>query len=524
MSINYKTIISNDFGALSGKTIFKTAEVLKANSVTIISTFIAGLLSYMFIFSNKLVNHDEICCMFSKGGSIASGRWGMEFMEFLFPNFSMPWIYGIISISFVAATCCFIMNIFNINNRICQIILSGLIVTFPSFAGIFSYMFTSTSYALAFFLSVLSVYLITLKKFRYITLSVFALVISLSIYQAYIAVSASLLIVLLIQSVLNHTTNESTVFKNAIKYFCVLISSIVAYIAISTLVFFISGTFFSEYAQENLSSNETFLQKIILTYITFFDIFFGEFSLMDSLLITIVHFAATFITGFGILLWAIHNRNIKQIILLALFIGLLPLSVCSILLIVSYYSVHTLMMYSFISLYVLSFVVIQSVTKPLKVRHFLFNSVCILTSVVLINNIYVANREQLKMHLAYENTFSFYSSIVSAIKSTPDFDAQTKVALVGSSNEKLTDFSEYFTAKGFVGARDNRLLINSYSREAFIKYYIGFDIEFASEEEIDNILNYPEFKEMPIYPYYGSIQKINNFIVIKLSEENNSPI
>ena len=45
---------------------------------------------------------------------------------------------------------------------------------------------------------------------------------------------------------------------------------------------------------------------------------------------------------------------------------------------------------------------------------------------------------------------------------------------------------------------------------------MGFDVAFADEEEMEKISAMPEFEQMAEYPYYGSIEKIDNYIVVKL--------
>ena len=60
--------------------------------------------------------------------------------------------------------------------------------------------------------------------------------------------------------------------------------------------------------------------------------------------------------------------------------------------------------------------------------------------------------------------------------------------------------------------------VNDYSYDRFIKNFLGFDISFASQEEMDSILETDAFKRMPSYPFEGSIQIIDNIVVVKLSE------
>lgn len=59
---------------------------------------------------------------------------------------------------------------------------------------------------------------------------------------------------------------------------------------------------------------------------------------------------------------------------------------------------------------------------------------------------------------------------------------------------------------------------DSYSKERFLEQYVGFAIPFASQAEEAEIAASPEFAEMSVYPYYGSMKKIGDTFVVKLSD------
>lgn len=168
----------------------------------IITSFVIGFLAHTFIFTNKLVNWDEITYLFEKGTTLTSGRWGLELCKAIFPNYSMPWIYGIISLILLTISSCLIIDLIKIKSVVFQCILSGLIVSFPAVVSIFAYMFTSTSYFLAFLLAILAVWLIdkseqattTRNKALCVILSLFCVVFAIGIYQAFFSVFTCLLL------------------------------------------------------------------------------------------------------------------------------------------------------------------------------------------------------------------------------------------------------------------------------------------------------------------------------------------
>ena len=59
---------------------------------------------------------------------------------------------------------------------------------------------------------------------------------------------------------------------------------------------------------------------------------------------------------------------------------------------------------------------------------------------------------------------------------------------------------------------------DSYSRNQFLEEYIGSSIPFAPYDKQYEIAASAEFADMAVYPYYGSMRKIGDTFVVKLSE------
>ena len=79
-----------------------------------------------------------------------------------------------------------------------QILLGGLIVTFPTLTATLIYMFTSSSYALSFFLSVLAVYWFQKGGMGRMLGGVVCLAFAMGIYQAYVPMTIALFVLQLI--------------------------------------------------------------------------------------------------------------------------------------------------------------------------------------------------------------------------------------------------------------------------------------------------------------------------------------
>ena len=97
----------------------------------------------------------------------------------------MPVVLGVLSLLALAASAGLIVRILDISHPASVIIASGLVVSYPVTACVFSYMFAADGYFFALLLSVLSVYLT--KKYRWGWIpAIGCIVVSLGGYQAFI--------------------------------------------------------------------------------------------------------------------------------------------------------------------------------------------------------------------------------------------------------------------------------------------------------------------------------------------------
>lgn len=474
------------------------------NKVPFLASLIAGFLCHGFALTNKLVNHDDIESLFGKGATITSGRWGLELVKVLFPDWSMPWIYGCISIVLMALAVCIVVRLLNIGSKPLQAILGMLVLSFPVLTGNFCFMFTSSAYALAFFLAVLSVECFLKGGRLKLILSVVCLVAALSMYQAYISVTASIYVVLMIVRALDGAEIRDNVIYG-LRALAVMALSIVLYYGLTLLVFKITGAEFNTYVTENVNGDVGIIRRVRMAYDAFFYIFsFRNFYVITSEASRYIHI----VLGLVAIISLAVAKKPASVIMAAFLTALLPLSICCMFLIMSEASIHTLVMYSFVSVYMLLIAELERIKlKPVR------DISALLLMAVLVSNVYFGNMTYLKLKLQYENAYSFYTSLMAQVKSTEGFDEDSELALIGHQDNLLHSFPQLDTDLLMGPAPD---LVNSYSRENFVKNYLGFDIAFASEESLEKLRNDERVQQMAEYPYYGSVEKIDNYIVVKL--------
>ena len=479
--------------------------------VPFLASVIAGFASHTFMLTNKLINHDDIESMFGKGATVTSGRWGLELIKPIFPDCSMPWIYGLISIILISAAVCVMVELLEIRSKALQALAGGLVLTFPSLTGTFCFMFTSSAYALSFLLAVLAVYEFTKGGAGRVALSILFVVLSLSIYQAYVAITASLFVLIMLRRCMEAEENVGRILLFGVKAVLMMAAAAAVYYGITLLVFAVTGAEFNSYVTDNTNS-VGLLRRIRMAYDAFLYVFtFRNFYLVPTDFSRYIHIL---LSGLIVLLLAfglLRTKKPGHIVLGAFLALLLPLSMNSIYLIMGGESIHTLVLYSFVCLYFLAAMLAEKTISTPGV--FIGKGVEVILCVILVINVYFSNMCYLKMKLEYDNAYSFYSVLISRICSTEGFDENCDIAFTGRQDNLLQVYDELDT---YLLMGPSRELVNIYSRENFIKLFMGFNFEFASEDEISQLENSAEYQAMAEYPFDGSVKKIGDHIVIKL--------
>ena len=131
----------------------------------------------------------------------------------------------------------------------------------------------------------------------------------------------------------------------------------------------------------------------------------------------------------------------------------------------------------------------------------------------MIVNVYFANETYLKLYLQYENAYATYTEMIAQIKQTEGFDADCTIAVVGRAETAFYRPDEIDTGELTGPAPD---LVNIYTKEHLLRYYLGFDVPCADADTAYLLSLDPRVEAMPVYPYYGSVQRVDDYIVVKL--------
>lgn len=486
------------------------------NRIPFLTAIIIGIVSFGFCFSNKLETMDDLACLFAQGSTVSSGRWGLAAIEAFVPTASIPWLNGLTSLFLISVAISMILDMFHIRSDVLKVILSAVLVTFPTHTCTFGYMFTTVQYAAALLLAVISARKLSETESLYgHILPGILLIISLSIYQPYIAVTASLIIVYCFGMSFCPENSGKRIVKKGICSAALIIAAMGVYYFLTAFIKRITGTAFNTYADSSLNGLSDVFWGIRVAYTSFLGYFYkGYYDLIPNTFSQICHVIAVTASAF---LFFAHfrkkiNRTNGRFAAALLCLLLLPLGVNCIRVISSLF--HNLMLFSFTAVYLLMAVIIERTQTSIAWKESFLCKDLISAGMVLIvvANIFFANRVYVKMYMQLEQAEHFYTSVLSKLMDEPDFSEESTVCFVGS-NDILYDIPIVNTDNQ-AGIREG--IVGTYSQAEFIKCFTGVELNVAGWDITDLLLENQQVKEMPSYPYYGSIQKVDGMFVVKL--------
>ena len=499
-------------------------QKLKEYRYPITVSFLMGLFCYFFAFANKLPNHDDIRHLFTKGATLESGRWGLKIMSFLFPNCSMPWFHGILTIALITFAICLIIRIFSVRSHLLQSLLAGMIISFPSLIGLFSYMFTSSSFACSFLLAVLAVYFISREKLIWYLPASLCCILSVSIYQAYISLTASLLVLILIKKVMFTEIPAKKLFLQGLSYVAFLALSLGIYWIITNILQSVLNRGMCEYAASALQGDSGIGVRLKNTFLLVpYILFYNYWGLVSPGLVRILHWICITASVFEILLWFFTNRDLPKAFLLLFLLVMLPMAMSCILLFTALNAIHTLVLYGFVSIYVLFAVMIQecSIIHAKKAslewtRKILLNLAVLSMAVIPFLNGSIANQAYMNLYFAYESCHSLSTSLITQIHMLPGYTAETPVAILGAF-PAAPGHDGYLNIENIAGT--SSWATSGWIPDSFFRHYCGAYMKWADEDTQKRILLSPEFAAMPTYPENGYVAVIDGIVTVKLPEE-----
>lgn len=504
----------------------RTYKLSSRMKQTILSVLIWGIIAHLYMYMNRIVNHDAVFSLRSSGSSIASGRWMISILDEIFFKFNnhyiTPWSIGFLTIILYAFSACILVKTFDIKSKPLCCILGALLITYPTVTSSNLYIFTAHYYAFSFLLACGSVLLVCMFNTIPAALgSSILIACSLGIYQAYLPFVLSTYVLLILLSCLRKETAASDIIKAALKLLAVLICGLVLYFAIHHCFLHFTDTQMNVYmgletmGKLEISAIPSILQKC---YSSFFGLFLKNYCGINykpwlrilMLLCSLYSICTVSVIIFKKQISALHISFVCLVFIL------FPIAIGAIYIMTQAESaIGTLTIFSTIFVFIVPICLTDRLLPDITVNRAFILEICLCIAMGTVSFYYstLANETYLSLEYSNQNINAYFTELATQIKSLDGFSPDLQVALLGENqDETIPKLDLDYIIRGTHTPDE---LINVYSREYFMTIHCGYSCTFV--EDVEYLQNDDRVKAMPTYPSAGSICIIEDVIVVKFS-------
>lgn len=511
----------------------RTAADDKILKQSFLYTFIIGIVAHGYCFLNLMVSHDSLNDFY------VSDRWERAAFGRIFYSIYisltrgrivLPWLIGILALCWISVAVYLIVKTFEIKRSGMILMVSGICVTNPTvYALAATYIHDLDADMLAMLLSVVAVYLwckaVHKNDVKYTTLWLFAgsicLSVSMGIYQSYIALSVTLIIFYSLKELLDNRELKNVLAKGCYAV-GMLLASAALYVAELKLFEGLTGVAAMNSATYNGIGNVTAVfsgnvfENVCNTYISLLDVFKDFILTSYPQIVSIGFLGIVACLGVAFTLAGLKNMKWKSRVLFLVLFMLLPFAM-NITYFLSSGTAHILTQYAVWMLYLL--VIIFEVwfesgntSKRIKKAAYLILACSLLF--VITENIQTSNTVYVKKELEYQATLSYMTRVAERMEEQEGYvPGETSVLIIGENviGNSKTGFERY---EVITGVGENGAITYHDTYKDYFKYVLARPISLSYD---DKLKNSEKVSEMPVFPKQGSVQMVDQVLVVKLS-------
>lgn len=503
----------------------------------VLVTFLWGLAAHGYAYMNMGFSHDGLNVIYA--GPMEE-VWKTQLGRFFVPAYraltrgpvALPWLIGLISLVFLSGAVYLTVDLFDVKSRPLMVIIAGVIATNISLiAQTATYLYETDFNSLAYLAAVMAAWL--WRKHPSLPSSVLAsllVMFSIGIYQAFVSITVTLIImVCLIDLFRGRDTME--VFRSGIRGVIILLCGGILYFLSGKIIYAVTGI--SGEARTdvfNFSGIDNpirfYILLVIRTYHHFADCLHHS-AYPDTIQTVITVMEVLLVIS---LLWALVRMKKKELfryLLIALLLMVLPFAMDVTFFLARGTDVHDLMIYAiwllwlFFPIFVSRVCMDNDFVAPLQctlLRHISL----VLVTVVLLNNVLLANSVYNKKRVEAESTMSVMTRVLSLIEQHEDYVyKETPVAFIGTTNAYGT-LPGYENARQIIGVQDSTAINTDYSLELvnlFASYFrniLNYPLVFCDNNTHYALSTSQEVADMPAFPEKDCIRMIDGVLVVKM--------
>lgn len=507
---------------MSPSAFYKTFQKYWKKDYTIIfiSIFTFGLIAHAYKLLNLLPNYDSLSSLYYSQNTIHLGRCFLVLGCGISSFYDLPWIIGLLSFFYLSLSAICIKELFEFTKPACLVLMSALLVTFPAVTNTFAFLFTADGYFLSMLLSSFAV-LLLIKTKKGILPAALCFCLSLGMYQAYVLYAGVLVLLYGVKCLLFDNETPNALVRRLFKILVSVSIGAVLYNIIYKLLLKLEHVTLSDMnglsgiSLDNLPNPLDAAYDAVHDFIFFF--FYSEHGITFYILLNILFVC-------GLLFFVLHRickngrlLGFLRILLIGIFAAAIPLCVYF------YYFIsnvqyHAIMLESIALVYIFFLLFLEHSEEKKRLAKYSEWFLIVLSSLIVYNFILTANIAYADMAHSFERSTSVINRMAMRMESLPGFSNAQKLAVIGElpdSNETIHNYPPDLS-----GTVPNYIMRIPENYADMLRNYNDIDLEVVSDDQLDILLNTPQYAEMKSWPQDGSIIIFQDTIVIKLSEQD----
>lgn len=493
--------------------------------VCIISGLIWTLLSHGMALFNKYSYHDDIAAFNSVGSTYRLGRWTLGVMDSIVKtvmggrHYSISLINGLITALCISLIVYLIAKKTEMTVNHILVLVVGVMISFPAITGIFGYIFTAPYYYFGALLGVLGAY-IFYEKFNVITMiiSMTLMAFAVGTYQANIPICICTLLIFMLNEVFRRENSWKEYWILALKNIFICVGFMVEYFLINNYFLNKYNIALSEYRGIKNFGQTTiigYFSRVLRAYKEFFNPTDDTSGNMFPFSIRYVHII---LVGVTVLLavslcYQLFKKDKAKSVKIGIIIALYPLAAYFIYVMVDFSEIRGLMTFGEAFTFILLLWIYDKAAKEIRFNKIMMYTITVLLCVLSFMYVRFSNICYLKAEMLQSQAISYFTTLVTQIKSTEGFSDETPIVYINEFKKLDKSFSETTVFEPiYIPPYQYDSIINNYMWESTMKFWCGFSPLKGDSSVFEND---KRVAEMPSYPDSGSIRCIDGTIVVK---------
>lgn len=494
-------------------------KFFKDNKIVLVSLFAIFIVTYGFAGTNSIINIDGIndYVILNKLSDyklyLSVGRWAWAIIGYIFNYYPVPFLALIMNGILFSIGGALLGKIFNIKREVYVILVSTIMMAFPTNVIAYTYLPWQFSIGIGYLLSIVSVYILKYSNNKFkLLLSSLLIGFCTSIYQSFLP----LIMVLCIGCLIINFDNSKKLYKEFLKYIVYGFMGVVVYIVgvkLSTLLFNVEMNSYQNADQMfSINYNISLIKKNLSTLLdTSFGVMFPEN----------IHLMLKIVMFFGVLV-SLFKYNVKNMFLYLVLVVLLLISPKIFCFIKPYQFYHIITLMAYSMFYVVGVTLLLNnfnVIRNNKFRKYFSNFMIVILVIIIFGMIVSANKSFVMARQSTEASFQYLNRLqmrIEELDGYSDLEYPKKYYLYRDDPNK-TFFLNKFSNKTFLEEQGVNWTFLSFNGDTIVAFnLLGVDVVEAkvSEEDEKEILKL--LKDAKEYPDKSGIFIYKDIVVIKM--------